>query len=235
MSLIHADSLAATVDAVNEAVFFNRVRCKAARRRAARWISERVGMRGGYAGMPALTDADRQSSYVMFTGEKVSTGAGRGHILGEEACRAMRMLSVNDDRIDDAKVVDAVERAEAEVLRRITHPGNPKGHVPGTYCCAKCSVALWRNIAAGGMDHHEARLQDGVAALRARRDGKGRWKQYPYWFTLSALIKMPGKIALPELRYAAPSCERMLRRKPSDDLHAVRRRTIAERVMQCVA
>ncbi len=237
MALLHTDSLAATVDACNEALFFDTARCKHARRQVARWIADRVGQPGSYHGLPALLEADFQGSHVLFTGEKVRSDAGRRHILGQEACRVMRMIAVNDDRIDNPNplAVAALERADATMGGQLDAGAARKDYDEGLYCCGTCSVALWRNLAVGGLARQRQRLAAGVAALKAARDGKGRWARFPYWYTLSALVEMPGRLPLDELAYAAPGCERRLRSRPKDARYDTRRRAVAERALARIA
>ncbi len=235
MQLLHTNSLADTVDAVNEALFFDTHRCKNARRQAAQWIVSRIGLPGAYAGMPTITEADCEGSLVLFTGEKINTDAGRRHILGEEACRAIRMLVVNDPRHDRPEITAAVERAEAQMVGERLDADSSRKAPRGTFCCAKCSVALWRNLTAGGMNRQRQRLADGLRALKAARTGDGKWRAYPYWYTLSALIDIPGRAADTELRYASPGCQHALRRRASDEKYATRRRAIAQRVLERAA
>ena len=94
MTLIHPDSLAATVDAVSEAAFLGRPMPKAQREGAARFIAGRQGLPGSYAGMFAPSEKERRAGLRLFTGELVRSRAATGHILGEEACRALLVLDV---------------------------------------------------------------------------------------------------------------------------------------------
>jgi hypothetical protein len=50
-----------------------------------------------------------------------------------------------------------------------------------------------------------------VKQLKEYRDGKGRWRRFPFYYTLLALggIDMPA--ATRELKYAAPAVERALK------------------------
>lgn len=225
MSLLKASSLAATVDAVNEAAFFDKLPAKAERREAARWIAGRQGLRGSYAGMFAPTAKDFAEGIRFFTGERIATGAGVGHILGEEACRALLVLDVKD-----AAVADALKRAGGGMIARLDeHYAQNKGR--GTYCCGKCTVSLWRHLAAGGLNRSKRRLADGLAALKRFRDGKGRWRIFPFYYTLLALSETDLPAARSERRYAAGQCDRLLARKPSGDRYARRRRALAERVL----
>ncbi len=221
MKIIHSRSLAATVDAVNEAFFFGRRLLKSDRWEAAGWIAGRQGQPGSYAGMFAPTKKDFAEGIRFFTGESIKTRAGTAHILGEEAGRALILLNVTGK-----DVADALVEATAGMLARLK-----KEPRPGMYCCGKCSCALWRHLSVGGLDKAERRLAAGMKALKSRRDGNGRWKVFPFYYTLLALNEIDLPSAVAEMRYAAPSCERVLRQSPKDDRYARRRRLLAERVL----
>ena len=221
MKIIHTRSLSATVDAINEAFFFGRSILKSDRQRAAKWIAGRQGEPGSYAGMFAPTKKDFAEGIRLFTGESIKTRAGTAHILGEEACRALILLDAGD-----YEASDALDLASDGMLARLR-----KEPRPGMYCCGKCSCALWRHLSAGGLDHAERRLAAGMKALKSCRDGKGRWKVFPFYYTLLALSEIDLSSAVREMRYAAPSCERVLKQSPKDDRFAQRRRLLAERIL----
>jgi len=107
------------------------------------------------------------------------------------------------------------------------------GHACGMYCCARCSCALWRNLAAGGLPEVDAErwLREGIAQLAALRDRNGRWGRFPVYYTLLALSEIDLPPAVEELRHAAPVLQRMLRRAPTGDRYDHRRRTVAERAL----
>jgi hypothetical protein len=67
--------------------------------------------------------------------------------------------------------------------------------------------------------------------LNEFRDGRGRWRRFPFYYTLLALTEIPGPGAVSEIRYAAPGLERMLGRRGGKDRYGQRRRAIAERVL----
>ena len=104
---------------------------------------------------------------------------------------------------------------------------------PGEYCCAKCTLALWRHLAAGGLRDADPErwLQVGMKTLRAHRAGDGRWKRFPFHYTLLALSEIGLPSAVREMGYAAPVCARYLKRAPRDDELDRRRRRLAERVL----
>ena len=169
MGLLRRKSLAATLDAVDGALFDQRPLTGGRREEVARWIAGRQGLAGAYAHMFAPTAADFEGGIRLFTGESVGSRAGTAHILGEEACRALILLDVPSTR-------RALERASEGLAARLAaaHGSRPAG----MFCCGTCSVALWRHLAAGGLDHGERRLAAGLEALRKHRDGRGRWADF---------------------------------------------------------
>ena len=225
MSLVDKGSLAATLDVVNEAFFFGHRLAKSERAETARWIAARQGLPGSYAGMFAPTQQDFANGIRLFTGERIATRAGTSHILGEEACRVLILLDV-----PSADATAALQRASDGIGARLGEPA-PGQPVTGRYCCGKCSAALWRHLAVGGLGGQEPRLAAGMRELKASRTDDGQWRSYPLFYTLSALceITLPGAVA--ELRHAAPRLERYLGRPLRDDPYAARRRAVAERAL----
>jgi len=104
----------------------------------------------------------------------------------------------------------------------------------GFYCCGACTSALWRHLAVGGLDHAQERLRRGMRVLRMNRDGTGRWKSFPFYYTLLALSEIDLPTAIEEMRYAARVCERLLKRSPQEGKISQRRRSLIERILaQC--
>jgi hypothetical protein len=68
MALIRTTSLAATLDAVDDALFFGRQLSSKERAEAAGWIAARQGLPRSYAGMFAPTDYDFAHWPRVFTG-----------------------------------------------------------------------------------------------------------------------------------------------------------------------
>ena len=114
MKLLDARSLASTIDAVNEALFFGRRIPRNEAHRVAVWLADRQGLRESYAGMFAPTSQDFAAGIRLFTGERISSGAATGHILGEEACRALALLDVD---VEKARV--ALRRATRSMDDRL--------------------------------------------------------------------------------------------------------------------
>jgi hypothetical protein len=224
--LINKTSLSQTVDAINAARFEGRPLTAAARGEAGRWIAGRQGLPGCYAGTFAGFPAERSKGIVLFTGERIASASAR-HILGEEASRALRWLGVRE-----RDVTSALDAANEGMLARLAHAAeDPRKRNPGLYCCGKCSVGVWRNLLAGGLDRHEERLRAGTLHLRSVRDGEQGWRKFPFWYTVLALSEMDGREAQAELEYAAPALERAVGRKPPSAVHGQRRHALAARVL----
>lgn len=221
MKILHPESLIATVDAFNEAVFFNRPWRDEAEPLAA-WVSARLGKGRGYAGSFALTDDDWDREFRLFTGEKVTTRAARAHIIAEEATRLLTLIRKTTGLDSDAR------RASEERLgARIFSPQSPTT-TNGIYCCGKCSVALWRGLAVGGFAEHAATLARSAATLAAARDGAGGWRRFPFYYTLLFLAEAGPELAGKEIAYCARRLERAARllRGKRDAVSARRLRVI---------
>ena len=222
---MNTESLAKTLDAVNDALFYPLHLTEATCKELAVWIARRRGKPGSYAGMFAPTDEDLRNGVRVYTGEPVKSGAGISHILGEEACRALILLNV-----EDSPIKEALQRARDGMLHRLRQTED-SNKVHGMYCCGTCSVAYWRNVIVGGLDRNEERLAAGMVALRAHRTDDGRWKRFPFYYTLLALSEMNLEPALDEMRYAAPLLERCVKMRILDSRFSQRRRTISERIL----
>ena len=139
------------------------------RRHVARWIAAREGLAGAYGGLFAGFAPELASGIRLFTGERVTSASAR-HILGEESCRALLLL-----KSDDAMATAALNRATAWIMERVEKAAmdSPRNNA-GVYCCGKCTVSLWRNILAGGLDRQDLRLRLGAieAAFDARWPGR---------------------------------------------------------------
>jgi len=225
MKIVYINSLAKTLDALNETFFFNQSLSKAQKEEAVKWLVSRRGKAGSYAGMFAPTEQDFTKGAKLFTGEIIHSNAATGHILGEEACRVLILLNVKTQ-----EVKDALKRATNGMLKRLYYD-DTKRKLRGMYCCGICSVSYWRHLAVGGLDHSEKRLVLGMKDLKHYRDGKGGWHRFPFYYTLLALNEIDLKPTIEEMRYTVPVLERYLKRAPGSNKISQRRYTLAERIL----
>ena len=176
MDIVNYNSLSLTLDAMNEVFFSQQPLTKSQKEQAAKWIASRQGKFGSYANMFAPTEFDFNEGVTLFTGERLHSRAGTSHILGEEACRALILLDVST-----VGVRDALDRASLGMMSRLGSAQHKSGIY---YCCGKCTAALWRHLAVGGLEDSRNRLAAGLRFLKTRRDDEGRWKTFPF-YTLS--------------------------------------------------
>jgi hypothetical protein len=225
--LIHQDSLSQTVDAVNEAVFLGEVITPKDRRQVAHWIAAREGLAGAYGELFAGFAPELASGIRLFTGERVTSASAR-HILGEESCRALLLL-----KSDDAMATAALSRATAWIVDRVEKAAlyAPRNNA-GVFCCGKCTVGLWRNVLAGGLDRQDLRLGLGLSKLRSMRDGQGEWRTFPFWYTVLALTDMDQEEARRELRYASPRIKAEAKRAAGSSAFARRRNALARAALE---
>jgi hypothetical protein len=224
MQLVVEMSLVATVDAVNAAVFSGTKLSAVERAPAARFISARQGQPGAYRGLFAPLPGEPRRSMLLFTGEAVTTGAGSTHILGQEALRALQLLDAGGRAAQEA-----LQRAQASMQPFLDEPQNAGR---GMFCCGKCSVAVWRAMAAGAYSGGAAFIERGLRSLAEHHDDRGHWRCFPFWYTVLALSGLPGAAGRAELRYCAAGLERSLRRRATDEIYSQRRRLVAQRALE---
>ncbi len=230
MAILNPNSLAETLDAIDEVFFFGSPLSQQEKEETARWIAARQGLPGSYADMFAPTDSERGQGIAMFTGDKISTRAGSTHIMGEEACRALILLDSSDPTVKQA----LANATDGMMGRLMTMDGDIRQRYVGTYCCGACSCAYWRHLAVGGLVEQEERLSAGLDALRAHRQDTGRWRKFPFYYALLALTEMPLPEAKLEIEYAAPACERVLKASSKPGKYDLRRRALAEKALGMV-
>jgi hypothetical protein len=225
LGIVDFTSLARTIDIIDELIFEGRSLLKADRDEAAKWIARRQGQPGSYANMFAPTESDMVDGIKVFTGEVIRSKAATRHILGEESCRLLIMLNVTD-----SSVKESLNRATSGMLERLKRAETETG-VCGFYCCGYCSVSYWRHLAVGGLDKNEERLKAGFKVLQSLRTGNGKWRRFPFYYTLLALNGIDLKLAREEMRYAAPAVESYLKRALQKDKYSQRRRILFEDIL----
>lgn len=231
-------TVGAVIREVNDARLAGRMLAAPRRRGLSRFLAQRQGQPGAYAGLFAPVEGELADGYRMLTGERIRTQAGARHILGEEALRALILLSeAMGSGGERALVGEAISRAAASMEKRLQQlEVKGSGVGGGFYCCHTCTAALWRALAVGAYVKSEARLAAGLELLTQRRDGKGGWRSFPFYYTVSALIEMPLELARKELLYVRGTLEASAsapRGGPADD-YARRRRMVVEKALTMV-
>lgn len=223
MNYLNTTSLADTIDNVSEALLFSFDIAEKEKLEIADFLIGRHNIPGAYANMFAPTETDMKHELVLFTGEKIKTNAARRHMMGEEACRILRRLGVKNDKVEAV-----LKEADEGIQKRISESGEPSGK----YCCKNCSSALWLNLSAGGINNNGEMLIAGLRFLRQHREEKGTWKGFNYFYTLYVLNEIEPGLAMDEMKFAAKSINRWIKRKPVNvDKYTLRRNFIGESIL----
>lgn len=225
MSLINPNSLYETIDATQAALFSYEDINAIEKSKVAEWLAGRQGLPGSYRGMFAPTETDFSGTVRTFTGEEISSKAAKAHILSEETCRLLLLLDVHTPRTDQA-----LKAASDDMLNSIRGETSER-HIKGRYCCGTCSAALWRHLAAGGLKEEPGLLEAGIKSMVKCRDGKGRWRFFPFYYTLLVLSECDPYLTKAELIYAQPAIDNAFKKLEGEDEKSNRRRAVLERLM----
>ncbi len=178
------------------------------------WIIKRQKDPGRYGlGFAAPTEDDYFTS-TLPTGERLHSRAGTAHLLGEEAFWALsKWRGPNTPGIREG-LIGILGRAKR----------SPAQADKGRYCCATCSLSVWRAIMGSKLEEGKAFVHRGLSTLNLNRDSKLGWRAFPFGYTVFTLTSLEHPLADKELKYAAGRIERALRRmRPTNDPHGLRK------------
>ena len=226
--LLYHNSLAKTIENLNEAWFYSKDISKETGDSVSIFLAFLEDKNGSYAGLPAPTEQDfRNPEKRLFTGEKLRAAAGSAHILGEEALRAIIKLNSSSPEVREAI---RLSKEGFECRLKETSEVNG-GRMIGMYCCGICTVSYMRNLTIGTFKHSGQRLEASLKELKNLRNGSGRWRRFPFHYTILALSEINHSKAIDEIRYAASSLERIANRRVLKDKYAIRRKDLAQRAL----
>jgi hypothetical protein len=228
MKYIDKTSLAKTIDNVSEALLFGFDIQEKEKSEIADFIIGQHEAAYSYARTFAPTNDDMKRDLVLFTGEKVKSRAGKCHTLGEEASRILRKLNIKDQRIQIA-----LSESDEGLQERINDHLNRQGGTFGAYCCKTCSCSLWLNLSAGGLNNNIQMQIAGLNFLKLFRNDEGSWNGFPFYYTLYTLNEISTDLVIDELRFAAKSIEKRLKRSIFyEDKYSLRRNFISESILE---
>lgn len=168
------------------------------------------------AALPTI-HATAQPGRLLFTGEPLRTRLAARAILTAETVRLLRLLGV-------APYVTA--QAEAWLSAQC---------YVRDHCtvgeCAPAGLSWLRYLAAGPLTTVGPWPEAHLGLLAQHRDANGRWRGFPFYYTLLVLTELELPAATAELQYAAPAGERALARLTDDSGYTRRRREIVKRAL----
>jgi hypothetical protein len=216
---IYSESLSRTIDVANDALIAGRAIPVNERGELVEWLLKRQVASGRNVGAFAPTAEDLAHGARLFTGEPLRTKLSTWNVLTAEAARLLILLGGDHDRVREA-----IDRAASwlDVSCFVA-----SDCVVGE--CAHSFVSHLRFCSAAEVG--PAVLVRRLNVVREQRDGAGRWRRFPFYYTVLALSEIPGEAAKSELRYAVPACERVLSRGAKDVVYGARRKALVERVI----
>lgn len=196
-----------TLDALNAAYFWGEPLAPAAIPAARETL---------IAALPAI-HATAQPGRPLFTGEPLRTRLAARALLTAETVRLLRLLGVA-----------AHVTAQAETW--LSAQCYVRDHCTVGEC-AHAGLGWLRYLAAGGLTSAGSWPAEHLARLARRRDARGRWRGFPFYYTLLVLTELELPAATAELQYAAPAGKRALSRLADDTGYTRRRREIVKRAL----
>jgi hypothetical protein len=218
--LIDETSLSETIDAISVRLAADEPLPMAEREDVVAFLLGRQVQAGRDRGIFAPFPGEFEAGVRLFTGERLRTRVATRNVLTLESARILSALAG-----DRAAVRSALARSSVAMR----HACFALSHcVIGE--CAHSSIAYMRDAASDRSGDYRKWIEDHLHVIREHRDGKGRWKRFPFYYTLLALLEVGTPSANTELEYARPACRRVIRRSSKSD-RSVRRRRILERLL----
>jgi len=205
--ILVVESLAETLWRLEEVRLGFRLRVDAQVKEALKWVLSRQGLEGSYRNLFSPTENDVQGIRLL-TGERIVPGAALRHILGEEALRTVVVWNLGSS----PAVVEAV-KSFYELLELGVKPARETGF----YCCYRCTPAFLRTLAVVQPKGWKETLEKGIGNIGRSRTVDGRWRGFPYFYTLLLLSEVDMASAKAELRHASKVAEGLLKRYGNDD------------------
>lgn len=217
--IIDPTSMVKTVDNINEMFLYGKKINHEDGVEVSHWIIAQQGKKGAYRNMFAPTPSDFEQGIRVFTGERLVSASAR-HIMGQEAARVSWLLNSTDPL-----VVEAYNRATSWM------PETADFQQSGTFCCARCSLAFWRNYKVGNFLNKDALITKGLQALTDNRLGDGTWRRFPFYYAVYTLMDLNLDAAQAELKYARPAMEKFMK-KTRLNAYSQRRTAIFQKALE---
>lgn len=218
--LINEGSLSATIDAISVRLASGQPLPEAEQEVAVGWLLARQTRSGRSAGLFESFPGEFELGVRLFTGERLRTRTAMRSVLTLESARILCLLG--DGRED---VRDALSRTAIAM----DHACFAASHcVIGE--CAHSSIAYLRDAAADRSGARRKWIERHLTVIQGHRDGGGRWRRFPFYYTLLALLEVGTPAANAELEYAHPACRRVIGRSVDGDQSA-RRKWVLEKAL----
>jgi hypothetical protein len=178
---------------------------------ALEWVLSRQGLEGSYHNLFLLTSQDLTQGVHLPTGEHIKTNVATRHILGEEALRTLIVWN-----LESSKPVKEATKGFNQIIEI--------GGKNGSYCCYNCTIAFLRTLAVTKTDARDEILDKGLDKIKKAQSSDGRWRGFPFYYTLLFLSELDSPYAKNELKHAKKAAERLLKHYSGSDRISLFRR-----------
>ncbi len=219
--LIDEASLSGTIDAVSARLAYGEPISATERGDLVAWLLDRQIRSGRGCGMFAPFPGESKSGVRLFTGERLRTRVAVRNVLTLESARVLSALTGEAPEIRSAlaRTSGAMRRACFAVSHCVIGE------------CAHSSIAYMRDAASERSGSRRKWIEDHLHVIREHREGTGRWKRFPFYYTLLALLEVGTPAANAELEYARPACRRVFERASNGE-HTARRKDVLRRALE---
>jgi len=142
----------------------------------------------------------------LITGERLATKLAAKNINAVQKARLLSSLK-DPSPADLQKLLSLEDWIAAQCFVKFCTVGE----------CRHSSMAYLRYLGTFEDESTMSKVDTFVQTLSEHRDGKGRWKGFPFYYTLLVLNELNTEGARGEAEYAIPACERALHRLKEDD------------------
>ncbi|MFZ2098035.1 MAG: hypothetical protein WAV05_15490 [Anaerolineales bacterium] len=217
---IYPTNLSATLDATAETFFYQKSIPAQQREDTASLIISRQNRSGANSGFFIPFAAETETQPRLFTGEPLHTDFAYRHIQLIECARILILLG-----LDTPPICNSISCAEQRMAASCYSKFCSKGE------CKVLTLAYMRYVNISALQDSEPHLAYFLSRLADFRDGKGKWSNFPYYYTLLILSELDDPLANEELKYAAPTCEKLLNHIEPSDHFSKRRHLILTNIL----
>jgi len=218
--IIYPTSLTATIESASESLLHQQPLNKAQSEEITSLLVGRQVQSGKNAAFFLPFASEKETRPRLFTGEPLRTDFAYRHIQLIEAARLLVLLG-----IENTPVQHSISRAEQCMDASCYSKFCVKGE------CKAISIAYMRYLACFAYKDPDSKLLHFLKNLGSFRDGKGRWRGFPFFYTLLMLTELDHAVANQELEYAAPAFKRWLPQVDAPNRFSKRRQLIISNVL----
>ncbi len=218
MQFIDESSLYTTVTNAARFMFEGGTFDVAARASLAAWILSQQNRHRGFIFYP--THDELAAGIRLLSGEKPRTRLLTANAVELETLRLLALIQPEADRVQQL-FLEADARLAGLCFADVCTTGE----------CAHASIAVLRYRAARAVTGALFSFSHALDALRQDRSGDGKWRRFPFFFTLLWLVELPAELAREELAYACGLCAQLTSRpRPAGEPASAVRQMILRKV-----